>query len=702
MLFAFGLALVAVASGWLLSYLYLAQTSPVLRFCAGACTGLTLLGFVGFLFASLLGMTTPTLVLTATVTALPLLLLLGDDWRRTIKADARQLLSRSHTSVGAVGVALGASLIFSFAIYERDGGIFTGFDNNLGDLPFHVGIITGFAKGENFPPQHTEYAGVRLTYPFLIDFIAALFVRAGATLQGALLLENVLLIFAFIGTLYAFARELTGEKTAARLSILLVLLSGGLGWWVFFADVAARGLFATLAALPRNYTITFTGGYRWGNALTVLLIPQRSLLLGTPLFLLVCTLLWQSLRGEAEMQGEDARELPDRRANATIAKRSRKQKKNASRRTRELASNDKTNAAYDTFSQAHTANLFASQLSIPALALRRIFAAGIITGMLPLIHAHTFAVLLAVAATLAVLFHGSITWRAWAMFFAAALLLAAPQIIWVTRDSPVKASDFIAWEFGWDRGAENPVWFWLKNTGVFLPLLIAALVWRRSGAGKGEGASFLSRRVKLFYVPFACIFIGANLLRLSPWVWDNIKLFFLWFVASAPLVALLLVHLWRTGKTALRLVVVALVVLLTAAGALDILRVAEGAAEQRIFSREDVQFAALLERTAAPAARILHAPVYNHPVFLTGRRSLMGYPGHLWTHGISYQEREREIQAVYANTPGAADALRRYGINYIVVSPHERGSLKINEKALSNHKLVAEIGAYRLYRVAAN
>jgi uncharacterized membrane protein len=147
---------------------------------------------------------------------------------------------------------------------------------------------------------------------------------------------------------------------------------------------------------------------------------------------------------------------------------------------------------------------------------------------------------------------------------------------------------------------------------------------------------------------------------------------------------------------------VLLLVTLTGAGALDILRVVEGAAEQRIFNRDDVQFASLIEQTTAPDARILHAPVYNHPAFLTGRRSLMGYPGHLWTHGINYQAREREIQAIYAGAPNAADLLRRYRINYIVVSPHEHNSLTVNERALSSYQPVAGKGAYKLYRVAAN
>jgi hypothetical protein len=48
-----------------------------------------------------------------------------------------------------------------------------------------------------------------------------------------------------------------------------------------------------------------------------------------------------------------------------------------------------------------------------------------------------------------------------------------------------------------------------------------------------------------------------------------------------------------------------------------------------------VRFAELVKAQTAPRALIIHAPVHNTPVFLTGRRSLMGYPGHIWTHGLN-------------------------------------------------------------------
>ncbi|HEV2763536.1 MAG TPA: hypothetical protein VGV38_11210, partial [Pyrinomonadaceae bacterium] len=96
---------------------------------------------------------------------------------------------------------------------------------------------------------------------------------------------------------------------------------------------------------------------------------------------------------------------------------------------------------------------------------------------------------------------------------------------------------------------------------------------------------------------------------------------------------------------------------------------------------------------------ILHAPTYNHPSFLTGRRSVMGYAGHLWTHGLKYDEREREVRRVYAGGADAQGALERLGADYVVVGPSERANLPVvNESFFQRYTKVGEAGAYRLYQ----
>src|SRR5215472_11520123 len=105
-----------------------------------------------------------------------------------------------------------------------------------------------------------------------------------------------------------------------------------------------------------------------------------------------------------------------------------------------------------------------------------------------------------------------------------------------------------------------------------------------------------------------------------------------------------------------------------------------------------------VSREAAPRAVVLHAPVYNSPVFLTGRRSLLGYPGWMWSRGLDYSERQADIQRIYAGAADAETLLRRYNVQYVLIGPAETSSLKVNQLFWSGYSKTAEIGEYRLYK----
>jgi hypothetical protein len=732
--FALLLALAAIAGGTLLTYFYDREAPLLVRLAAGACTGFAALGLVGFLFASLLGLTPLALALSGASVAAPLALLSRQSWRARVRADLRvaehdvkrALHMRGDDATATllfyVAAALLFWLVFGRAMFETSEGIFTGIGNNIGDLPFHVSIITGFVYGENFPPQHTEFSGVRLTYPFLADFVAAMFVRAGAGLEGAMFWQNWTLALSFVGLLHYLAWKLTRDRLASLLTPLVVLFNGGLGFVLFWREARERGgsltqmpanMLELLGNLSHNYSI-HGQTYRWGNAITTLLVPQRGLLLGLPLALIVITLWWKATafgegKGEGE-KGEGGRGKDGRRAHSPgpAGRRPQGRKKKGRRRP-----DEQTQTAEGRRNSAHPSNA-PSPLPLspfpPSSSFSQMIAAGIIAGLLPLVHAHSFVVLMTMGGCLALIFVGGQArrfrspegfawrealreWRGWAAFFVVALAVAAPQMIWATRASAVNAGSFFEAHFGWDKGEQNFVWFWLKNTGLFIPLLVAALAWR---------GPLVRRRLLLFYLPFTLCFIVPNLYKLSPWVWDNIKVLFYWWMLSAPLVALLLAHLWRRGR-ALRLASAALLCTLALAGALDVWRVASGSERHLTFDRDGVAFAELIKRTTRPHSLILHAPTYNHPVYLTGRRTLSGYDGHLWSHGIDYAQRHADLQRIYAGSPTAAPLIEQYGIEYVVVSPVERAEfaragVAVNETFLQNYTKVGEAGAYRLYK----
>jgi hypothetical protein len=635
--------MIAAASGTLLTFLYDRSAPFAARLCMGVATGLPLLAAIGFVLALGIGLGPASIGLAAVLALAPWLLLLRTEFRDRVNFQVRaaadvvmsSMRRPSRTTIIYVAfycfLAILLSAVFSRAAYQTSYGIFTGVENNLGDLPLHLQVINSFALGKNIPPEDPTFAGVRFAYPFMVDFLAAMLVRGGTGAIGAMWIQNLSVALALAGLLHYWTLSLTRSRIAGLITPLLVFLSGGLGWTWIFQDLhqSDHGLIPLLGKLPHSYTIMGNSILRWGNALTTLFIPQRSILFGMPLALCIFCQWW----------GVVAQTAPD-----------------------------------------PTLNVSSSN--------RRMIAAGLMAGLLPLVHAHTFLVVMGTAACLTLIFRSC--WKQWILFAVVALVLALPQLLWLGRAGGVQLQRFIAWHPGWDHGNFNPVLFWWVNTGLFIPLLLLAVFW------PGE-EGLLPKRVLKFYAPFALCFLVPNLVNVAPWIWDNIKVLFWWYVMSAPLVALLLAR-GLQQKSRWRWLAAGALLSMTFAGALDVLRVISGAEENQEFDPPGVAMAETIAREAAPRAVVLHAPTYNSPVFLTGRRSLLGYPGWMWSRGLDDSQRHADILRMYGGAPDAAALMVRHQVEYVLVTPAEASSVGVNQQFWSSYPKVAEIGDYRLYK----
>jgi len=675
MLLAILLLICAITGGTLLTFLFDRATPRAARLCMGAGIGLALMSIVGFLLALVFGLGATTIILTALLLLLPWLLLLNDGYRLVILNALRPSAPPTAGSAAGIGylvfylaLALLLAMVFQRAVFERPDGIYTGVMNNLGDLPLHLQIINSFAQGHNLPPEDPTYADVRFAYPFLVDFLAAMLVRAGAGVIFALWLENMVMALALVGLLHYWTILLTRNRLAGVLAAPLVIFSGGLGWWLLFSESSSDGLFATLGNLQHDYTIVPNSILRWGNSLTTLFVPQRSILFGMPLAITIFCQWWLAISQHEDGKPSDA----DSTATSSLEQKTTISAKPSKSRRKAL----RKGAAHP-------------QPEPPNFYLRRMLAGGLCAGLLPLIHAHTFLAVIAVAACLLVIFHSA--WKSWLYFFVVALVVCAPEILWLANTGGVNTRSYLGWQPGWDHGQHNVIWFWVVNTGLFIPLLLVTLVWR-------WGSFKLPPQVLKLYLPFIICFLIPNLIKVAPWVWDNIKILFLWFVASAPLVAWLLARWWQQ-RSLVRWLAPAVLATLLLAGALDVLRVVSEASEYREFDSQGIATANTISAQTAPRALVLHAPTYNSPVFLTGRRSLLGYPGWMWSRGLDYSERSADIERIYSGAPDAEALLRKYNVDYVLVGPTELASFKVNEQFWSRYKMLSQAGAYRVYQI---
>ncbi|MFN6962635.1 MAG: hypothetical protein ACK4S4_02595 [Pyrinomonadaceae bacterium] len=650
MLLSILLIMATTAGGLAVTYVMRERDEPLMwRLAAGSVIGSVICGTAAFALSLAAGLGIATAAVSIAVAMAPLLLFTDYGRRHELRRDLQRARGKLD---GATPAKFRAFLYyafffvlfcvyFSYAMYETPEGIFTGGSQNLGDLPFHLGAIYSFTDGNNFPPQNPSFAGARFSYPFIADLLTAVYAKLGADIRPAMIVQDVAWAFALLIVLQRFVARMTGgDRLAEKLGAAMLFFSGGLGFVWFLSDYwqQAKSFTDFVWSIPGDYTIT--NEFRWGNSLVTLFITQRSLLLGMPLTIVVLGWLWDAFR--------------------------------------EKLSSDSSEAA----------------------AAERTFAApfvlGLLAGTLPLVHLHSLVVLFVVGVFLFIFRPEK--WRVWTTFAAGVAVVAVPELLWAMQGTASRPSEFIAPHFGWDKGETNFVWFWIKNVGLFIPLIATGIYLLATRRGEANKDLPDMRSLVFFYVPFAFCFVIANSFKLAPWEWDNIKVLIYWFVGSIPLVAYALAWAWRRSG-AMRVVAAAAFVSLIFSGAIDVWRTASGQIKTKVFTRDDVEIARQVRQRTEADAILLNAPTYNSAAVLTGRLSFIRYPGHLSSHGIDHREREEQVKQMYAGGPAAEKAFDIFGIKYVLVTPAETGSLSVNQAYFSKFPVAAEAGQNRLYKV---
>jgi hypothetical protein len=663
------LLLTAIASGVgvVATYVFDDRAPGYARIATGMVIGLTTLAFAAFIVALVLGLGLLTLVVACGLTSLLAIPLIRPQNRRVVRADLSRALSQLRrpgwrptpadlvTGLYVGGIAIGLWMVADRNLFQTADGLYITNVGNLGDLPFHTAITASFAYGDNFPPQNPAASGIEFSYYYVVDFIAAMFVAAGATLLEGMLLVTLIGGACLMALVHRWARDVSGNRAAARLTPLLLVFSGGFGWYRLFeeAQLKGNGLVGAFMQSDIRFTTESEGLLRFQNAVTGYLVPQRGILLGMSIAIIVFTIFWQVLTRERDMD----------------------------------ASSKPADGSTDRPSAGKVRGLRHWLID------RRMTVAGVLTGILPMVHIHTFGVVLGTGFLLGLLFRQwrDGRWRGWTAYLAATAAVALPVLVWTARGNAAAIGSYFGVQLGWELGDRDFFTFWIANTGLFIPLLWIAFFWI------GE-KPLLSRRIVLYSLPFMVWFAVANVFKLAPWPWDNIKILAYWWLGGALVIAILLAFLWQRGR-ATQYLAVALTMVLVAAGALDVARSTIGPTVYQLWSTEAIAFAdAVRQRTPANAI-ILTDPIWNTPILLTGRPLFMGYAGWLFAHGLPYAEREQQARAMFAGGEEAIRLLRDSHVAYIEVGPLERADVSPNERFLSQFPVAVEVGEYRLYEV---
>jgi hypothetical protein len=339
-------------------------------------------------------------------------------WNRVVTAGTKPRWLRHYT--GLAIVLLCFTPIFSFLFWSHmfapgAGGIYSG-GSAAYDLSFHAALTNSFVYGQNLPPRYLFFPPEPLRYPLLADFQTALLVIGHLSLRWAWIFTGVTLAIVITALLYFLAHRITRSQKAAVFATCIFLLNGGLGfidavrdWWR-----SGRNLIQFWRVSDVNYANNPERGLQWPNVIADGFLPQRPLLFGLAISLIVFTC----------------------------------------------------------FAIAWTAK---PHHETPALPKRDVWSlmilAGALTGLLPITHTHSYIAVVIAGACLS-LFRPR--WF-WIGFWIPALGLAAPHVIALIQGASSQSIVyFLPGWLGHDQSFAFPIYL-LRNFG--LPLVLAVPAW---------------------------------------------------------------------------------------------------------------------------------------------------------------------------------------------------------------------------------
>lgn len=311
---------------------------------------------------------------------------------------------------------------------------------------------------------------------------------------------------------------------------------------------------------------------------------------------------------------------------------------------------------------------------------------------LPLFHLHTF---LALSFVLACWFLVLPQRRRVLGYGLKSVPLAAVLAWWCTGGAHQTGAAGFAW--GWfERDGQGAIAALAENFGAWLLLIPGLAVWLAARLIRRR-ADAAERIAACWFGPGLLLLAGCLVGKLQPWAWDNTKLMLWGWLMTAPFAWTLWLRHWR------RAIAWPAVALLFGGG---IATLGGGlAAGMRggftVVKRFDVDAATIAVRGLSPDEIVAAAPDYNQPLLLAGQCTVLGYEGHLWSHGIDFHRRLEQLDTLMNGAPGWREAARALGVRYLYWGRLEIRTYPRSTQAwFTGATAVASSPAGTLYRLA--
>jgi hypothetical protein len=470
--------------------------------------------------------------------------------------------------------------------------------NNLGDLALHITFIKNFANGVPLWPDNPIFDGSKLRYPAGVDLFNAL-----------LSLQHVELIpaLAWTGLLGSIATFCMFYRWGGTFAVAGFLFNGGLLGFKF---------------LETHQLIDYQGvnDVAWKSIPLSMLVTQRGLLYAIPAGLLLLY-HWREKFYHTEVVAAAGGRGP-------------------------------SDNSPDRLQQSPL------QGPLPFWTELLLYAS------MPLFHVHTF---LALSAVLVCLFvFGDNAMRRHVARLVGAAVVPASFLVWLISDH-FHAGSVFAWQPGWVQAEKDSelaapfVVFWLKNFGIWVPLVLTAIglyLWQfalskwRFGQRVPEHIAFI--------IPAIGIFLFAYFVKTAPWGWDNLKIMIWSYFLILPFVWDGFVKTWSLPVRVIALIALFGSGFVTLFGGL-----AAGRPGYGFGFRGEIDGVGHVVKRLPVDSRFAAYPTYNHPLLLQGRNLVLGYPGHLWTEGYDYGPMQQQLTQLMTGTTDWQAIARRLNVRYI-------------------------------------
>jgi hypothetical protein len=275
---------------------------------------------------------------------------------------------------------------------------------------------------------------------------------------------------------------------------------------------------------------------------------------------------------------------------------------------------------------------------------------------LPLFHLHTFLFLSWFL--LCWFLFGDPRWR-WHVL-RIVLVSFVPASLLVYFVTGFEKTNSLGWCPGWMAKSGEPAWqFWLVNFGLFLPLSIALLIYLIRPIPPIDRQE--RRLLRLFAFPAAGVLLACAFIRFAPWEWDNTKLIFWAYIVLMFCLRRAFLARWPVWLRAVTIFILFFSGFVSVIG--DVASnppdgYGIGLAPEWKSVEEGL-------KQTSPEAVFAGYPTYNHPVLVTGHRMVMGFPGHLWSHGLNYRPEEIDLNSLMAGSPDWRQAAQRLRVDYL-------------------------------------